>query len=270
MAKIVSGAATSHTFGLPGNAADAAQRIADGMLEIGRRVRASKPDLLLIVSSDHLTNFNLDFQIPWAVGLADSYLPLGDLGTRRVAYRGHREFATGLMHFAAAAGFDLIGVERLTPDHGITVPNEMINGDAGIPIVPIYINTVMQPIPTCARSFGLGRIIADYVASIDDTTRVAIVATGGLSHWVCMPDSGRVNAEWDRSIIELVISGQGERLAQWTPDQITGQGGNGGLEIATWACMAGALRNARGEAIYYEAMTPWWTGMGGIFMTPQS
>lgn len=39
MGKLVSAVATSHTFGLPDNHIEATERVAEGMREIGRRVR---------------------------------------------------------------------------------------------------------------------------------------------------------------------------------------------------------------------------------------
>jgi 2'-aminobiphenyl-2,3-diol 1,2-dioxygenase, large subunit len=270
MGKIVSAAAMSHTFGTPDADPDASARVAAGMLEIGRRVREEKPDILLVISSDHLTNFNLDFQIPFAVGIADDFVPLGDLGTSRVKYPGNRDFATELLQYAADNGFDLAGVENINPDHGIAVPNEMINQDADIALVPLYINTVMQPTPTCARSFELGKVIRHFICARPARERVAIIATGGLSHWICMPESGRVNAQWDEQIMSLIESGRGKEIADWTPGRILAEGGNGGLEIATWACMAGALDGSKGERIFYEPMHSWWTGMGGLVMNTKS
>jgi 2'-aminobiphenyl-2,3-diol 1,2-dioxygenase large subunit len=109
--------------------------------------------------------------------------------------------------------------------------------------------------------------VREFVETVRPTDeRVAIVATGGLSHWICLPDSGRVNAEWDLQIIEKIISGRGAMLAELTFNSIMSDGGNGGLEIATWAFMAGATGESTGERIYYEEMIPWWTGMGGILM----
>ncbi|WP_296555871.1 hypothetical protein [Pigmentiphaga sp.] len=267
MGKLVSAVATSHTFGLPDNHIEATERVAEGMREIGRRVRAAKPDILIIVSSDHLTNFDLDVQIPFAVGMADGYEPLGDLGVPVRRYPGNRGFAAGLVQFASNDGFDLVGLERVRPDHGIAVPNAMINVHADVPLVPLYINTVMETIPTCKRSYELGRVVARYIREQrPNAERVAIVGSGGLSHWICMPDSGRINEEWDRGILDRIACGQGRELATWTPASIIEAGGNGGLEIAAWACMLGAAGDATGSAIYYEPMHNWWTGMGGVAM----
>jgi hypothetical protein len=73
--------------------------------------------------------------------------------------------------------------------------------------------------------------VREFVETVRPTDeRVAIVATGGLSHWICLPDSGRVNAEWDLQIIEKIISGRGAMLAELTFNSIMSDGGNGGKE----------------------------------------
>jgi protocatechuate 4,5-dioxygenase beta chain/2'-aminobiphenyl-2,3-diol 1,2-dioxygenase large subunit len=267
MGTIVSAAATSHTLGPPTGIEARAERVFDGMLEIGRRVRASKPDVVLIVTSDHLQNFRLDRQIPFAVGLSDTFTPLGDLGVPQVPVPGHRDFATGLAAYAAEHGYDLVGAENIRPDHGFGLPNAVINTEAQIPVVPLYVNSVMTPPPSCRRSFGLGRVIRDYVATVrPDGERVAIVGAGGLSHWICMPGEGQVNTAWDRRIMDTIVGGRAAELAALTREAILAEGGNGGLEIAAWLCMAGAVAGASGEEIYYEAMPEWWTGMGGLVM----
>ncbi|PRX27299.1 protocatechuate 4,5-dioxygenase beta chain/2'-aminobiphenyl-2,3-diol 1,2-dioxygenase large subunit [Paraburkholderia sp. BL18I3N2] len=268
MGQIVSAAATSHTFGVPEGVEVQAQRIFDGIDRIGEAIRASNPDVMLIATSDHLVNFSLDVQIPLAVGISDEWIPYGDLGVPRKAFPGNRAFAAELVAFAAQRDFDLASVENVKPDHGLSMPNAIINRGLNIPVVPIYINTVMTPAPTCARSYALGKVVREFVEFMRPThERVAIVATGGLSHWICLPDSGRVNAAWDLQLIEKIVSGDGVGLAELSFDSIMRDGGNGGLEIAAWAFMAGATGGCTGELVYYEEMTAWWTGMGGILMT---
>lgn len=267
MGKIVSAAATSHTFGVADGVEAQAQRIFDGIDRIGQAIQASKPDVILIATSDHLVNFSLDFQIPLAVGISDEWCPYGDLGVPRQPFPGHRAFATELVAFAATKDFDLVAVENVKPDHGLAMPNAIINRGMNVPVVPIYINTVMTPAPTCARSFALGKAVREFVETARPACeRVAVLATGGLSHWICLPDSGRVNAKWDRELIERVVTGRGAELADLSFDEIIKDGGNGGLEMATWAFMAGTTGASVGEQVYYEEMTAWWTGMGGVLM----
>ncbi|WP_341249129.1 hypothetical protein [Cupriavidus pauculus] len=267
MGRIVSAAATSHTFGTTSEAEASAEAILKGMATIGRAIEASKPNVLLVVSSDHLNNFNLDAQIPLAVGIADEYMPLGDMGVPRDQVRGNREFAQAFANHCADVGFDLVPVEGINPDHGVGFPNAFCNSTGGATLVPLFVNTVMRPAPSCQRAYQLGHAFRNFVETQrPDYERVAVVGSGGLSHWICLPDSGRVNEEWDRFVLESLASGNGSALAKLTCDDILRDGGNGGLEIATWAFVAGACGEARGEVIYYEPMRSWWTGMGGVLM----
>lgn len=267
MGRIVSAAATSHTFGDSAADASAAARIQSGMAQIGRIIEQSQPDVLVVVSSDHLNNFTLDAQIPLAVGIADEYVPLGDMGVPKVVFPGSREFGSAFAAYCADIGFDLVPVENLRPDHGVGFPNAFSNPKGRAKLVPLYVNTVMTPSPSCARGYDLGKAFRAFVETKRPITeRVAVLGTGGLSHWVCLPDSGRVNEAWDRQIMDYLVSGEGGKIASLSREEILREGGNGGLEIATWAFVAGASGDATGRAIYYEAMTSWWTGMGGVVM----
>jgi protocatechuate 4,5-dioxygenase beta chain/2'-aminobiphenyl-2,3-diol 1,2-dioxygenase large subunit len=267
MGRIVSAAATSHTLGPPDGIEERADRVFDGMLAIGRHIRESRPDLVVVVASDHLQNFRLDRQIPFAIGLSDTFTPLGDLGIPQQPFPGHRDFAAGLLAYAAERDYDLVGAEGIRPDHGVALPATVVNRDAALPVVPLYINSVMSPPPSCRRAYGLGKVIRDYVAAArPGSERVAVLGSGGLSHWLCVPGEGNVNSAWDRRIMQQVVAGRAAGLAALTRDDILAEGGNGGLEIAAWLCMAGAVEGAAGDEVYYEAMPEWWTGMGGVTM----
>ncbi|VVE10091.1 protocatechuate 3,4-dioxygenase [Pandoraea terrigena] len=268
MGRIVSAAATSHTFGASEGAEKAVERVRAGMAEIGRAIADSRPDVLVIASSDHLNNFTLDAQIALAVGIADEYVPLGDMGVPRRPFRGNREFGAGFAAFCAEVGFDLTPLEIIQPDHGIGFPNAFSNPDGQAALVPLYLNTVMSPTPSCARGFALGQALRSFVKTCrPEGERVAIIGSGGLSHWVCHPRSGEVNEKWDLRVIDCLVSGQGAELTKLTRSEILDEGGNGGLEIAAWAFVAGVAGAATGRRIYYEPLTSWWTGMGGVLMS---
>jgi protocatechuate 4,5-dioxygenase beta chain/2'-aminobiphenyl-2,3-diol 1,2-dioxygenase large subunit len=244
-----------------------AERVFDGMKEIGRRVRADAPDVIVYVSSDHLMNFKLELQVPLAVGAADAFEPFGDMGIPKRPIRGHRAFAEDLVRAAASCGVDLAKAEVLRPDHGITIPNTIINRDGHIPVVPVYINAAMSPPPTPARAWALGEAIGRTVRERRPAgERVVIVGTGGLSHWICTPGQGRVNESFDREVMHTLCAGRGHELAQLQAEEITDWAGNGGLEVLCWICMAGAVPGWHGETVYYEPMPEWLTGMGGIAM----
>src|SRR5690606_21049139 len=84
--------AMSRTLGSGNGAEQATQSIAEGMAEISRHIVQSRPDVLVLVSSDHLNNFTLDAQMPIAIGIADEYRPLGDMGIPVQTFQGSRDF----------------------------------------------------------------------------------------------------------------------------------------------------------------------------------
>jgi protocatechuate 4,5-dioxygenase beta chain/2'-aminobiphenyl-2,3-diol 1,2-dioxygenase large subunit len=266
--RIAAGFATSHVVFSPDGVTAQADRIWDGMQEIGKRVRAAQPDVLILAGNDHLNNFNLSLQAPFIVGIADEYTPLGDMGVPRMSFPGHREFAEQFVRFSADRGFDLARAEEVEPDHGLAIPHTIIDPSGEIPVVPVYLNAAIDPIPSPARCWALGETLKEMVESVRPADeKIVVVATGGLSHWLCDPEEGRVNETFDRDIISKLISGKGRELSQLDQETILREGGNGGLEIISWIFMAACLPGARGEQIYYEPVPEWITGMAGIALT---
>jgi hypothetical protein len=269
MGRIVGGFATSHVLFPPAGVEDQAARVLDGMLEIRARVQALKPDLVVLAGSDHLNNFSLAMQVTLAVGVADAFTTLGDSGAPSVTFRGHRPFAEGFVRHAGRRDFDLVQAEELRPDHGMAIPRLIIDPGNVLPIVPLYINCNMPVPPSPGRCYRLGGVLKEFVETgrpADE--RVVVVGTGGLSHWLCLPEQGKVAAEFDLDFIDRMVGGRSEELAALSAEHIEAASGNGGLELTAWLFMAGAVPKARGEKLYYEPIPEWISGMGGVSLTP--
>lgn len=265
MGKLVAAGACSHILMAPAGVEARAQRIVAGIREVGRRLLAKKPDLLVVVSSDHMFNVNMSLQPPFCVGVADAYVPFGDMDIPREPRPGHRAFAEAFVAHAAGRGFDLAKAEELRPDHGIALPMMLIDPARTLPIVPLLVNINMEPAPAPARCHALGGVLREAIDKRRPAEeRVAVLATGGLSHWLNIPRHGEVAEDFDRGVLAAFGRGQPESLARLTPAQIVEQGGNGGLEIVNWLLAAGAAPDWKGETVYYEPMPEWFTGMGGM------
>ncbi len=269
MGQICGAFAMSHVVFEPEKSPDKAARVWAGMREIARRIASLAPDIIIIATNDHLNNFTLALQAPFIIGVADEYTPLGDMGIPRTAFRGNREFADAFVRFAADAGFDMARAEEVAPDHGLAFPNLVVNPGGRMAVVPFYINVANDVPPTPARVWSLGAVMRQFVASARPTAeRVVVLGAGGLSHWLCEPEQGRVNETFDRWAIEKIVSGRAQDLAALTCEQIRHEAGRSGLELMHWIFAAATLTQARGEAIFYEPMPEWITGMGGIALTP--
>lgn len=264
MGKIVGGFAMSHVLGAPQGVEAQAERVFAGMREIGRRLRALEPTLIVVLTSDHLNNFSLERPMPFAIGTAASFTPYGDMGLPRDPFDGAPDFATDLIGAAAEAGLAIASVDPLTPDHGVMIPLGIVDPDRTLPAVPLYINTVFDPAPTPAQSWGLGRLLGEFVTRRCADERVVLLAGGGLSHWLGVPQEGQVNEAWDRGFIADLIEGRGALLAAYDTADILREAGNGGLEVNAWIALAGAMPGARGECLFYEAIPEWASGMGGV------
>lgn len=270
MGRIVGGFATSHVLFPPRGVEAQAERVLAGMMEIRHRVRALKPDVLILAGSDHLNTFSLAMQVTLGVGIADEYTTLGDAGAPVNTFKGHRDFAEGLSRFATRRDFELVQIEEVRPDHGMAIPKLIIDPHNQVPTIPVYINSNMPVPPSPSRCYRLGGVLRDFVESArPQDERVIVVGLGGLSHWLCLPPQGKVAEAFDREFIEKLVTGRAEELARMDSDALLAASGNGGLELTAWLFMAGALPpQMRGERLFYEPIPEWITGMGGVaFMT---
>jgi 2'-aminobiphenyl-2,3-diol 1,2-dioxygenase large subunit len=272
MGKVVGAFATSHILMGSPEGDPAAQRVVAGMKELGRRVRACRPDVIYVIGADHMFNISLKLQPPFTVGVADRYLPLGDMDIPRQPIPGARVAAEALCRHLYASGFDPAKAEELLPDHGITVPMMFVQPKpASIPIVPILVNINMDPPPTPARCRALGEAIGRSIA--DDSrsdARAVVIGTGGLSHWINIDRHGEVDEREDRAIIDLFLRDRLDEISQLSSDEIVRRVGNGGLEIVNWLMAASAASQRRPQLLFYEPMPHWLTGMGGMVFAADS
>ena len=269
MGQIVGGFATSHVLFPPAGVEAQAERVLQGMLEIRSRIAALEPDVVVLAGSDHLNNFSLAMQVTLAVGVADAFTTLGDGGAPSVTFKGHRAFAEGFVRHANRHDFDLVQLEEVRPDHGMAIPRLVIDPANRLPVVPLYINSNMPVPPSPGRCYRLGGALKAYVeAARPAAERIVVVGTGGLSHWLCRPEQGKVAEAFDEDFIERMVGGRSEELAALSAEHIEAASGNGGLELTAWLFMAGAVPKARGEKLYYEPVPEWISGMGGVSLLP--
>jgi hypothetical protein len=113
-----------------------------------------------------------------------------------VTYPAHPELALHLIHALEADGFDLTDLIAWPPNtwqknepivpHAYGFIYRQIMGDRPPPNVPILINTFYPPTqPSMLRAIAFGRSLLDAIKAWDSDKRVALIASGGLSHFVC-------------------------------------------------------------------------------------
>lgn len=147
--------------------------------------------------------------------------------------------------------------EGRTLGHAFTFPRYRLGLTAETPVVPVFINTYYQPnVPSAARCFELGRSIRRAVASWNSSARVAVIASGGLSHFV-------VDEELDRSVLAALVDGNADALKNIRRDRLR----SGNSEILNWITAAGVLEGLTATVLDYVPgyRTPAGTGAGMAF-----
>nr|BAH60856.1 large subunit of meta-cleavage enzyme [carbazole-degrading bacterium OC11S] len=266
MADIVVAAGTSHILMSPNGIEEASDRVFDGMIKVGRAVRAAKPDVIFIISNDHQFNLDLSVKDQFLVATDDGFTPFGEMDIPLEPFPGKADFAREFVEFASGKGVDAVAFEGLRPDHGTAVPLLFSNPGHDIPVVPLLVNLAADTAPDAKECWKAGEVLGSFIRDQrPEGERVAIVAAGGLSHWVGFDDLG-INEEFDHKFLKDVGNGDYDYWVNLPMAEIEKQSGNGGLEIVNWLMMAAAVNGAKGETVFYEPMPEWMTGMGGVLM----
>ncbi len=268
MATIVGGIATSHTPTI-GFALDTNKQsdpnwapIFKGYEPVRRWLDDRRPDVLFFIYNDHVTSFFFDHYSHFALGIGDLY-PVADEGGGPRALppvRGHAALAHHIAAGLAADEFDLSFFQGKGLDHGCFSPLSAIwphEPDWPGAIVPLQVGVLQAPSPTARRCYALGRSLGTAIRSYPEDIRVAIVATGGLSHQVHGERAGFNNTECDMEFIDL-LEKDPERLTAMTLAEYARRGGWESAEIVMWLIMRGAMaRKVRKlhQSYYLPSMT---------------
>jgi len=277
MAEIVAAALTSHApliTGRPDIARpEQRERLYGGFHEVRRRFAAARPDLVVMFVNDHVQNFPYSNMPTFCVGLADSYdapsaggAKLMRLTPRKVA--GDPAFGMALLEAGLDIGIDFAYSYELESWDEMSVPLHFLDPEGAVPVVPIYTNCGAPPLPRLRRCHAMGAFVGDFVRARPPKERIALLATGGVSHWVGTPETGRINSEWDHWVLDHVARADVEPLLRLTWTEIERDGGNGGQEIRNWVALMGALPGWKGELLAYEGVPEWITGCATVSVHP--
>jgi len=229
------------------------------------------PDLILIVGDDQKELFDLNnmpaISIYYGAEIVmhprriDSDLP----DWRRQSISGysmdaaHRhaaapQYALGLIDRLMARGIDL-GAVADVPDparagfgHAYGFVVERLMQRRGTPIVPVLLNTYFPPnVPHPARCYEIGQALREAVEEMPDDLSVAIIASGGLSHFV-------TDEKLDRGLLEG-LGGRDAAALKSIPVEALRSGSS---EILNWILAGGAL----------EGLTLKWSEYFPVYRTP--
>ena len=246
----------SHGPGITGRAERADKALKESFYEtfyrLGSELADSRPDAVIVVAAEHFANFFMDNMPADAVGMADHYEgPVEDpdwLGIKPVRIPGDAGLSQRIIE-GLLDTFDVAYAQEWKFDHGIMVPLHFLTPQFDLPVVPVNINCQGPPLTPLTRAYDFGRALRAVCDALPQ--RLAIVGTGGISHWPATPDSGKINEPWDRLFLERWLANDREGLTSYSDEETYLEAGQGGFEIRTFVAVAGACEEAVGELYFY-------------------
>ena len=220
---------------------------------VAEHLEAVRPDALVIFDSDHLNTFFLDNFPTMSVGMAQQTSGPNDgtPGLPRYTVPVDEELAGRLFGTGLECGFDFARTQEFEIDHSILVPLHFLTPSMHIPIVPIFINGVVHPLPAARRCYALGQMVREAVGSLAGPARVAVLGSGSFSLDVGGPlaprgsYSGVPDPGWVTSILGYLRSGDANALLNEATSQRLSSAGNVAGELLNWIAMLGVVGDQR-------------------------
>lgn len=235
----------SHAPGITGRADMAEpvikERLHAAFRRMGEDLHAARPDALIVVGAEHFGNFFMNNMPSFAIGMSDRYEgPIEDpawLKIERRSVPGNAELSKRIITEVLQSA-DVAYSEEWKFDHAISVPLHFLTPQYDIAVIPANINCQGPPLPPLHRAWNFGEALRRAADAVPE--RIAIVATGGISHWPATPDSGKINEDWDREFLDRWCRNDKAGLLSYTDVETYRDAGQGGFEIRTFIALAAA------------------------------
>ncbi|HNP35477.1 MAG TPA: hypothetical protein PKK10_06465 [Woeseiaceae bacterium] len=219
-------------------------------------VEASGAEALIVIAAEHFANFFMNNMPAFCVGTGEKYVgPIEDPDWIKIAKTevpGAADLAVRLVKEIMQT-VDTAYAEEWKFDHGIMVPLHFLTPNYDLPIIPVNINCQGPPLTPLHRAWAFGEALRRAADSVPE--KIAVVGTGGISHWPATPDSGKINEEWDREFLDRLMYQDKEALLSYSDEETYRDAGQGGFEIRTYIAAAAAA-GGPGELQFYTSELP--------------
>jgi 2,3-dihydroxyphenylpropionate 1,2-dioxygenase len=217
----------------------------------------AKPDVLVVVANDQFVNFFWNNIPTFFVTVADEVN--GQFTRHKFQYRNHKELGKAIIRAGMGRSIDFAFGEHIELQHTQVVPLYFLLPEPKIPILPIYVNTWVEPAPTPRRCYQVGELIREIADHAKE--RVAILATGGLSHFPGSPRIGEIDTQFDHKLLEVMREGKGRSLVDYSVEDLLQAGDT---EFLNWMVVVGAVGDTKAS---YTAYMPDFVATGWGFVS---
>ncbi|MFF5988383.1 DODA-type extradiol aromatic ring-opening family dioxygenase [Prauserella flavalba] len=249
-------------------------RYAAAIAELRRRIADVRPDVLLVVGSDQRENFGSRGAPVFEIFLGDKLD--ASAGNRRTeGPDAHRiscpvpvSLGRDILVRLCESGFDIAHSSEPTHDfgvgHAVTWPLRFL--DLPLPDLQVlpFITNVWDPpnVPGVGRCVSLGRALREAITGAASDARVAVLASGGLSHLL-------LDENLDDRVLDALRSSRPDRWSSISDDELREAHAphglplslNGTVEITDWI-IADTCADTAADVIDYVAAYRTETGIG--------
>jgi 3-O-methylgallate 3,4-dioxygenase len=181
----------------------------------------------------------------------------GRIPPEGATYQGMPALGRHIIEDLMDGGFDVASLKRFRPGRG-AIPHaygfvyRKIMRDQVVPSVPVVINTFYPPnTPKVRRCWEFGRTILKSVQAWPENIRVALIGSGGLTHFV-------IDEEVDRAVLDAIRSGSVDPL-EALGEPIYREGTS---EVKNWIALMGAMADLKWKP-ELEAYVPCYRSLAG-------
>jgi aromatic ring-opening dioxygenase catalytic subunit (LigB family) len=223
-------------------------------------LQRSRADVLIVVANDQFVNFFWNNIPTFFVTVGEEVK--GQFTRHQFHYRNHKELGKAIIRAGMEKGIDFSYGEKIELQHTQNVPLFFLLREPSIPILPIYVNTWVDPAPSPRRCYQVGELIR--AVAEQSKERIAILATGGLSHFPGSPRIGEIDEKFDHQLLEVLREGNGRTLADYSVQELLLAGDT---EFLNWMVVIGAVGDAKAS---YTAYMPDFVATGWGFVSWRS
>ena len=232
----------------------------DAFAVLREDLQRSQPDVLIVVANDQFVNFFWNNIPTFFVTVGDEVK--GQFTRHSFHYRNHKELGKAIIRAGMEKGIDFSYGENIELQHTQNVPLYFLLREPTIPILPIYVNTWVDPAPSPRRCYQVGELVR--AVAEQSKERIAILATGGLSHFPGSPRIGEIDEKFDHQLLEVLREGNGKTLADYPVRELLQAGDS---EFLNWMVAIGAVGDAKAS---YTAYMPDFVATGWGFVSWRS
>lgn len=227
---------------------DGVQRLLAGYERMAADLRAADPDVILVTADCHFQSFETHHYVVGTAATHGGSMEFFKRPDLDLELTGAPEMAQLITESVRAAGLEVEEAPQVDLDHGLIVPLRLMLPRPDVPVVPIITQPHRSFSPFGARAFGRAMRSAVEASGL----RVAMLATGGLSHWLDPGKFGGVDVEFDGYLLDMLRAGRGNDIANLEPYPLLD---HGQYEFPNWLIMLGLVGDGvRGDVYTYEPM----------------